>query len=59
VLDVRRRLEQANLGPVHTVPIGALSRVRIGPISSLETYDQMMDQLRKIGFENAQMVVEQ
>lgn len=59
VLDVRRRLDQANLGPVRTEPVGSLSRVRIGPIPSLETYDQMMDQLRKIGFENAQMVVEQ
>jgi rare lipoprotein A len=44
---------------VRTEPVGSLSRVRIGPIPSLETYDQMMDQLRKIGFENAQMVVEQ
>lgn len=59
VLDVRRRLEQANLGPVRTIPVGALSRVRIGPIPSLDVYDQTMDELRKIGFENAQMVVEQ
>ncbi|ANJ66991.1 hypothetical protein A9404_06000 [Halothiobacillus diazotrophicus] len=59
VMDARRRLEQANIGPVLTVPVGSLSRVRVGPIPSLEAFDRTMDQLRRIGFENAQMVVEQ
>lgn len=59
VMNVQRKLEQAGLKSVVVVPIGALSRVRIGPVASLNEFDQTMDQLRIIGFENAQMVVEQ
>jgi rare lipoprotein A len=59
VMNVQRKLEQAGLKSVVVVPIGALSRVRIGPMASLNEFDQTMDQLRIIGFENAQMVVEQ
>ncbi len=59
VMNVQRKLEQAGLKSVVVVPIGALSRVRIGPVASLNEFDQTMNQLRTIGFENAQMVVEQ
>jgi rare lipoprotein A len=59
VMSVQRKLAQAGLKSVVVIPIGALSRVRIGPLASLDEFDQTMDQLRIIGFENAQMVVEQ
>ncbi len=59
VMNVQRKLAQAGLKPVVVAPVGALSRVRIGPVASLNEFDQTMDQLRIIGFENAQMVVEQ
>ncbi|MHB9021827.1 MAG: septal ring lytic transglycosylase RlpA family protein [Halothiobacillus sp.] len=58
VMNVRRRLELAGLRSVTVMPFGGLSRVRVGPVGSLSEYDQTMDQLRTIGFEHAQMVVE-
>lgn len=58
VRAVQLRLNAAGIGPVRVMPFGQLSRVRVGPIPSLEEYDRLMDQLRSIGFENAQMVVE-
>jgi len=59
VVDVQRRLTQAGITAVTVTPYGALNRVRVGPIASLADYDHLMDQLRTIGFDNAQMVVEQ
>lgn len=58
VQAVQLRLNAAGIRNVRVLPFGQLTRVRIGPIPSLEDYDQLMDQLRSIGFENAQMVVE-
>ncbi len=59
VQAVQLRLNAAGIRDVRVLPFGQLTRVRIGPIPSLEDYDRLMDQLRNIGFENAQMVVEQ
>jgi rare lipoprotein A len=59
VVDVQRRLTRAGITAVTVTPYGALNRVRVGPIASLADYDHLMDQLRTIGFDNAQMVVEQ
>lgn len=59
VISVQQRLAQAGITAVSVTPFGALNRVRVGPVASLADYDRLMDQLRTIGFENAQMVVEQ
>lgn len=59
VITVRHRLAQAGITTVSVTPFGALSRVRVGPVASLADYDRLMNQLRTIGFDNAQMVVEQ
>lgn len=59
VMTVRQRLAQAGITTVSVTPFGSLNRVRVGPVASLADYDRLMDQLRTIGFENAQMVVEQ
>ncbi|WP_407275193.1 septal ring lytic transglycosylase RlpA family protein [Halothiobacillus sp. DCM-1] len=58
VQAVRLRLNAAGITDVRLLPFGNLTRVRVGPVPSLEDYDRLMDQLRSIGFENAQMVVE-
>lgn len=58
VQAVQLRLTAAGIQNVRVLPFGSLTRVRVGPIPSLEDYDRLMDQLRSIGFENAQMVVE-
>ena len=59
VITVQQRLAQAGITTVSVTPFGALNRVRVGPVASLADYDRLMDQLRTIGFDNAQMVVEQ
>lgn len=59
VIAVQQRLAQAGITPVSVMPFGSLNRVRVGPVASLADYDRLMDQLRTIGFDNAQMVVEQ
>ncbi|ACX96104.1 septal ring lytic transglycosylase RlpA family protein [Halothiobacillus neapolitanus] len=59
VISVQQRLAQAGITAVSVTPFGALNRVRVGPVASLADYDRLMDQLRTIGFDNAQMVVEQ
>ena len=58
VTDVRQRLTRAGIGPVQVTSFEGLNRVRVGPVSSLAEYDRTMQQLDKIGFFNAQMVVE-
>lgn len=59
LMTVQRKLASAGIQHVVVVPAGALNRVRVGPVASLGEFDQTMDQLRTIGFENAQMVVGQ
>ncbi len=59
VITVQQRLAQAGITAVSVTPFGTLNRVRVGPVASLADYDRLMDQLRTIGFDNAQMVVEQ
>lgn len=59
VITVQQRLAQAGITTVSVTPFGQLNRVRVGPVASLADYDRLMDQLRTIGFDNAQMVVEQ
>ena len=59
VITVQQRLAQAGITTVSVTPFGSLNRVRVGPVASLADYDRLMDQLRTIGFDNAQMVVEQ
>lgn len=59
VITVQQRLAQAGITTVSVTPFGPLNRVRVGPVASLADYDRLMDQLRTIGFDNAQMVVEQ
>lgn len=58
VINVQQRLARAGITKVTVSPYGSLSRVRVGPIASLSDFDRLMDQLRTIGFNNAQMVVE-
>ena len=59
VTTVQQRLAQAGITTVSVTTFGSLNRVRVGPVASLADYDHLMDQLRTIGFDNAQMVVEQ
>lgn len=59
VITVQQRLAQAGIRTVSVTSFGSLNRVRVGPVASLADYDRLMDQLRTIGFDNAQMVVEQ
>ena len=59
VITVQHRLAQAGIRPVSVTAYGSLKRVRVGPVGSLADFDRLMDQLRTIGFYNAQMVVEQ
>lgn len=55
---VRQRLAHAGIGPVQVSSHSGLQRVRIGPVASLAAYDRLMGQLDRIGFYDAQMVVE-
>lgn len=55
---VRQRLVHAGIGPVQVSSHSGLQRVRIGPVASLADYDRLMGQLDRIGFYDAQMVVE-
>lgn len=59
VIAVQQRLARAGITAVSVTHYGALNRVRVGPVASLADYDRLMDQLRLIGFSDAQMVVEQ
>lgn len=58
VRAVRQRLARAGIAPVRVTRYAGLQRVRIGPIASLAAYDQLMGRLDRIGFIDAQMVVE-
>ncbi|HHQ69137.1 MAG TPA: septal ring lytic transglycosylase RlpA family protein [Halothiobacillaceae bacterium] len=56
-LQVQRRLSQLGFDNIIVTSAGPVERVRLGPIASLNQFDDTLNRLRRSGFYDAQMVV--